>query len=82
HDVADFQGAAVINYADAEVPFTRIHEFRHLHPERTHTGARTTIYREYSRFAGRNDEPYYPINTAADRAMLASYHAMTAAHPN
>lgn len=64
------------------MPFTRIHEFRHLHPERTHTGARTTIYREYSRFAGRNDEPYYPINTAADRAMLASYHAMTAAHPN
>ncbi|SDC65240.1 UDP-galactopyranose mutase [Bradyrhizobium brasilense] len=82
HDVADYQGAAVINYADAEVPFTRVHEFRHLHPERAHAEARTTIYREYSRFAGRSDEPYYPINTAADRAMLASYHAMTASHPN
>lgn len=82
HDVADFQGAAVINYADADVPFTRVHEFRHLHPERAHGQARTTIYREYSRFAGRGDEPYYPINTAADRAMLASYHAMTASHPN
>ncbi|MBR0797678.1 UDP-galactopyranose mutase [Bradyrhizobium jicamae] len=81
HDVADFQGAAVINYADADVPFTRIHEFRHLHPERSHA-PRTTIYREYSRFAGRDDEPYYPINTAADRTMLASYHAMTASHPN
>ncbi|QPF85533.1 UDP-galactopyranose mutase [Bradyrhizobium genosp. L] len=82
HEVADFQGASVINYADAEVPFTRIHEFRHLHPERAHTQAKTTIYREYSRFAGRDDEPYYPINTAADRAMLASYQAMTADHPN
>ncbi|MGL3211438.1 UDP-galactopyranose mutase [Bradyrhizobium sp. BR 1433] len=81
-EVADYQGAAVINYADAEVPYTRVHEFRHLHPERAHAEARTTIYREYSRFAGRSDEPYYPINTAADRAMLASYHAMTASRPN
>ena len=30
----DFQGTAVMNYADTDVPFTRIHEFRHLHPER------------------------------------------------
>src|ERR1700756_5271228 len=82
YDVADFQGTAVINYADAEVPFTRIHEFRHLHPEREYTEAKTTIYREYSRFAGRDDEPYYPINTAGDRAILHGYRMMMGSHPN
>ncbi|WP_318295531.1 UDP-galactopyranose mutase, partial [Streptomyces griseoaurantiacus] len=30
----DFQGTSVMNYADADVPYTRIHEFRHFHPER------------------------------------------------
>ncbi|WP_407175277.1 UDP-galactopyranose mutase [Bradyrhizobium sp. STM 3562] len=82
HDVADFQGTAVINYADEEVPFTRIHEFKHLHPEREHALAKTTIYREYSRFAGREDEPYYPINTQADKRIMESYKIMMAAHPN
>jgi UDP-galactopyranose mutase len=82
HDVADFQGTAVINYADADVPFTRIHEFRHLHPERDYREPKTTIYREYSRFAGRTDEPYYPINTSADRAKLDGYRTMMTAHPN
>jgi UDP-galactopyranose mutase len=82
HDVADFQGTSVINYADTDVPFTRIHEFRHLHPERTYEGAKTTIYREYSRFAARHDEPYYPINTAADRAILYGYRMMMGQHPN
>jgi UDP-galactopyranose mutase len=82
HDVADFQGTAVINYADEDVPFTRIHEFRHLHPERDYSLSKTTIYREYSRFAGRADEPYYPINTHADRRMLDSYRKMTTSHPN
>ena len=48
HDTQDFQGCAVMNYADERVPYTRVHEFRHLHPERAH-GPRTIIYREYSR---------------------------------
>lgn len=82
HDVADFQGTSVVNYADGEVPFTRIHEFKHLHPERDHPLAKTTIFREYSRFAGRDDEPYYPINTSADRAILDAYQAMKQAQPN
>jgi UDP-galactopyranose mutase len=82
HDVADFQGTSVINYADVDVPFTRIHEFRHLHPEREHREPKTTIYREYSRFAGRDDEPYYPINTAADRAILHGYRMMMGSCPN
>ncbi|MEU9984705.1 UDP-galactopyranose mutase [Streptomyces sp. NPDC050856] len=69
----DFQGAAVINYADADVPWTRIHEFRHFHPERDYPADRTVITREYSRRAGRHDEPYYPVNTPGDRSVLDRY---------
>ncbi|TDC62759.1 UDP-galactopyranose mutase [Actinomadura sp. GC306] len=73
----DFQGTAVMNYADEDVPYTRIHEFRHFHPERRHyPDDRTVIMREFSRFAERGDEPYYPINTAEDRARLLRYREM------
>jgi UDP-galactopyranose mutase len=72
----DFQGTPVMNYADDDVPFTRIHEFRHFHPERDYPDDATVIMREFSRFAVREDEPYYPINTAADRDRLLSYREM------
>jgi UDP-galactopyranose mutase len=75
--VPDFQGTPVMNYADANVPFTRIHEFRHFHPERDwYPQDKTVIMREYSRFAGRGDEPYYPINRAEDRERLRAYREM------
>ena len=70
--IADFQGNSVINYTGAEVPFTRIHEFKHLHPERT-VGEITIIAREYSRFAGIDDEPYYPVNSKEDVDKLKLY---------
>jgi len=70
---ADFQGTPVMNYNDQDVPFTRIHEFRHFHPERDYPHDKTVIMREYSRFADAEDEPYYPINTDADRELLAAY---------
>jgi UDP-galactopyranose mutase len=72
-EIDDFQGAPVINYADLSAPFTRIHEFQHLHPERTKKHASTIIMREFSRVSHENDEPYYPINSAHDRITLASY---------
>ena len=72
-DCPDFQGTPVMNYNDADVPYTRIHEFRHFHPERNYPADKTVIMREYSRFAADDDEPYYPINTEADRAMLSAY---------
>ena len=71
----DFQGTPVMNYNDLDVPYTRIHEFRHFHPEREYPTDKTVIMREYSRFADDDDEPYYPINTEADRALLAAYRA-------
>ncbi|GGI47666.1 UDP-galactopyranose mutase [Agromyces flavus] len=75
-DIGDFQGTSVMNYADAEVPYTRIHEFRHFHPERDYPTDRTVIMREYSRFAEHGDEPYYPVNTAADRERLLKYRTL------
>jgi UDP-galactopyranose mutase len=78
----DFQGTPVMNYADEDVPFTRIHEFRHFHPERDwYPKDKTVIMREYSRLAGRGDEPYYPINTGADRARLLNYREMAEREP-
>ena len=62
-----------MNYADLDVPFTRIHEFRHFHPERDYPEDATVIMREFSRFADRSDEPYYPVNAAQDRERLLAY---------
>ena len=75
--VGDFQGTPVMNYNDADVQYTRIHEFRHFHPERTtYPTDKTVIMREFGRFANDDDEPYYPINTPSDREMLAAYRAL------
>ena len=69
----DYQGTAVMNYNDIDVPYTRIHEFRHFHPERDYPTDKTVIVREYSRFAEDDDEPYYPINTPENREKLERY---------
>lgn len=74
-ETGDFQGTPVMNYNDAEFDYTRIHEFRHFHPERNkdYPTDKTVIMKEYSRFAEDTDEPYYPINTPDDREMLGKY---------
>lgn len=73
-ETGDFQGTSVVNYNDEEVPYTRIIEFRHFHPERKHyPNDKTVVFREYSRFAGEADEPYYPINTTENREKLERY---------
>jgi UDP-galactopyranose mutase len=72
--IGDFQGTPVMNYNDADFPYTRIHEFRHFHPERdSYPRDKTVIMREYSRFAQSGDEPYYPINTPEDRDKVKAY---------
>lgn len=81
-NVGDYQGTSVMNYADADVPYTRIHEFRHFHPERDwYPKDKTVIMREYSRFATKDDEPYYPVNTPEDREMLLKYRERAAQEP-
>jgi UDP-galactopyranose mutase len=80
--IDDYQGASVVNYPDQDVRFTRIHEFKHLHPERRAAQDQTLIMREYSRFATPQDEPYYPINTPSDKACYDTYAALADAEPN
>ena len=86
-DVDDFQGCPVMNYADLEPKYTRIHEFKHFHPERTNDAyapgsGKTVIVREYSKTWHRGDEPYYPVNTTEDRTKLAKYQELVARDGN
>lgn len=82
HNVRDYQGTSVMNYADLSTPFTRIHEFRHLHPERSYPEDKTLIMKEYSRSAVGCDEPYYPVNTTEDREILNGYRKLTRLETN
>ncbi|MCL1629058.1 NAD(P)-binding protein [Roseibaca sp. V10] len=70
HD-GDYQGCAVMNYADAHIPHTRITEHKYFAPWEDHT--RTICYRETSRACGPADIPYYPIRLAEDKALLSAY---------
>lgn len=81
HEVEDFQGTSVMNYADVEVPYTRIVEFKHFHPERK-VVPKTIIFKEFSKVARAGDDPYYPINTAEDVRMLSLYKEEVKKLPN
>lgn len=67
----DYQGAAVINYCEENIPFTRITEHKHFSPWETH--AKTTCYREFSRFCTEADIPYYPIRMVKEKELLNCY---------
>jgi len=67
----DYQGCAVMNYGDPEVPFTRITEHKHFSPWESHEGS--VCYREFSRLAEPGDTPYYPIRLVEEKAMLTQY---------
>lgn len=81
-EVADYQGIAVLNYVDQDVPWTRIHEFKHLHPERKSKENTTVIMKEYSRAAYELDDPYYPINSKLDREKLGKYRELAKQEKN
>ena len=69
----DYQGTSVMNYADVEVPFTRIHEPRHLHPERTdYPTDKTLIIKEFS-LLDDGSNPYYPINDERNQNLILKY---------
>ena len=67
----DYQGCAVMNYTDEEVPFTRITEHKHFAPWESHDA--TVCYREYSRACEPGDIPYYPIRLVNEKKMLRDY---------
>ncbi len=73
--VQDYQGTSVMNYADTEIPFTRIHEFKHYNLERVEafTSNKTVICREYPQAFSRGGEAYYPVNTAENMALHQKY---------
>ncbi|MBW3245427.1 NAD(P)-binding protein [Epibacterium sp. DP7N7-1] len=70
----DYQGCAVMNYGEESVPFTRITEHKHFSPWEDHEGS--VCYREFSRAAGPEDIPYYPIRQVKEKAQLADYVAL------
>lgn len=70
----DFQGCAVMNYCDEEVPYTRICEHKYFSPWETHD--KSVYVKEYSAEAGPDDIPYYPIRLAEEKGLLAKYVAL------
>ena len=67
----DYQGNAVINYSNEDVPYTRVHEHKHFTPWETHE--KTTYFKEYSKETGEEDIPYYPKRLAEDKTKLVQY---------
>ncbi|WP_233081204.1 UDP-galactopyranose mutase [Rheinheimera soli] len=70
----DYQGCAVMNYCDQDIPFTRISEHKHFAPWETHEG--TVCYQEFSRLAEPEDTPYYPIRLLEEKKLLNDYVAL------
>ncbi len=69
-DIDNFQGNAVVNYTEREVPYTRIIEHKHFEFGRQE---KTVITREYPADWQKGEEPYYPINDAENNAIFAKY---------
>lgn len=69
-DEENFQGNAVVNYTEYEVPYTRIIEHKHFEYGRQ---PKTVITREYPKNWTKGDEPYYPMNDERNAALYAKY---------
>ena len=71
----NFQGNAVINYTDAETPYTRIIEHKHFEPENKAAMEKpvTIITREYPATWKKGDEPYYAVNDEQNSVLYAKY---------
>ncbi|MFC6260641.1 UDP-galactopyranose mutase [Levilactobacillus fujinensis] len=71
-DTDNYQGNAVVNYTDAETPFTRIIEHKHFEFGKGDKG-KTIITREYPKTWRRGDEPYYPVNNVKNNELYKKY---------
>ena len=78
-DIPNYQGNAVINYTDRETPYTRIIEHKHFV---FGTQPKTVISREYSAEWQPGEEPYYPVNDAANSALYEQYRALANSEKN
>ncbi|MCK9424278.1 MAG: UDP-galactopyranose mutase [Bacteroidales bacterium] len=70
--VEDYQGTSVMNYGEESVPYTRIHEPRHLHPEKDYPKDKTLIIEEYPR-PDDGTNPFYPVNDAKNQSLILKY---------
>lgn len=75
----NFQGNAVVNYTEREVPYTRIIEHKHFE---FGTQPDTIITKEYPATWERGDEPYYPINDERNNTLFAQYQELAAKEEN
>lgn len=78
-DCENYQGNAVVNYTDCEVPYTRIIEHKHFAFQE---GSKTVISREYSEEWRPGAEPYYPINDDKNTVLLQKYMELAAKQEN
>lgn len=78
-DTDNYQGNAVVNYTDAETPWTRIIEHKHF---TFGTQPKTVITREYSAAWQPGDEPYYPVNDQRNTELYQRYAALAAQEPH
>ncbi len=78
-DMENYQGNAVVNYTDAETPYTRIIEHKHF---TFGTQPKTVISREFSAEWKVGEEPYYPINDEKNNALYQKYKEMADSEPN
>jgi len=67
----DYQGCAVMNFGEVDVPWTRITEHKHFAPWESHDGS--VLYREFARACGPEDMPYYPIRLVEEQKLLSAY---------
>ena len=73
-DCENYQGNAVVNYTDREVPYTRIIEHKHFEFGKQ---PKTVISREYSSEWKQGMEPYYPVNNEENNALYEKYRELT-----
>ena len=74
-DIENFQGNAVINYTDAETPFTRIIEHKHFENS---DSPKTIITREYPKTWTKGEEAYYPLNDEKNSNLFKKYQDLAA----
>ena len=79
-DMPNYQGNAVMNYTEREVPYTRIIEHKHfeMFGDAVYNCPKTMISREYSTEYQEGMEPYYTVNDERNNAMAAKYHQLAA----
>lgn len=84
HDCPNYQGNAVVNYTDYEVPYTRIIEHKHfeMFGEEIEKCPKTVISKEYSTECKNGLEPYYPINNEQNSSLAEQYRALGATEKN